>query len=110
MDLTTVDELLTTTRAVRRRLDMERDVPPEVIEECVALSLQAPSGGNSQGWRFLIVRDEAKRSIFAYAYRKGWYDAYGADADRRRSVSPEAARIVDSAQYLADNMQHVPVL
>lgn len=48
MDLATVDKLLTTTRSVRKRLDLERSVPPEIIEECLEIAIQAPTGGNSQ--------------------------------------------------------------
>nr|NIQ52725.1 nitroreductase family protein [Gemmatimonadota bacterium]NIU72865.1 nitroreductase [Gammaproteobacteria bacterium]NIY07400.1 nitroreductase [Gemmatimonadota bacterium] len=61
MDLETVDHLLTTTRAVRKRLDLDRPVPPEVIEECLQLAIQAPSGSNAQTWRFVVVTDPDKR-------------------------------------------------
>ena len=72
MDLETVDELLTTTRAVRRRLDLERSVPPEVIEECLALAIQAPTGGNAQGWRWVVVTDSEKRKRLAELYLDAW--------------------------------------
>ena len=60
-DLATTDALLTTTRAVRRRLDLERPVPRAVVEECLAIALQAPTGSNRQNWRFVVVRDPALR-------------------------------------------------
>ncbi len=53
------DEMLTTTRSVRKRLDLARPVEPEVIRECLELALQAPTGGNSQGWQFVVVTDPA---------------------------------------------------
>ena len=51
------DALLTTTRAVRKRLDFDRPVPREVIEECLAIALQAPNGGNMNNWRWIVVDD-----------------------------------------------------
>ena len=70
-DLDTVDTLLSTTRAVRKRLDLERDVPDDVILECVRLSQQAPTGSNMQNWRWLIIRDAATRQGLADLYRAG---------------------------------------
>ena len=61
MDLATVDTLLTTTRSVRKRLDFSRPVDPAVIERCLAIAMQAPTGSNAQGWHFVIVTDPAKR-------------------------------------------------
>ena len=55
------DQLLSTTRAVRKRLDFDRPVEHDVLMECMELALQAPSGSNAQGWHFLFVTDEAKR-------------------------------------------------
>ena len=57
MDLNTVDHLLSTTRTVRKRLDFDRPVEPAVIQECLDLAIQAPSGSNSQGWRFIVITD-----------------------------------------------------
>ena len=59
IDLKAADELLTTTRSVRKRLDLARPVPPELLEECIEIALQAPTGSNSQGWQFLFVTDAA---------------------------------------------------
>ncbi|MEZ5598587.1 MAG: nitroreductase family protein [Pseudomonadales bacterium] len=57
----TTDELLTTTRAVRKRLDFERSVPMAVIRECLEIALQAPTGSNAQGWHRMVVTDADKR-------------------------------------------------
>src|SRR2546426_7837634 len=65
------DELLTTTRSVRRRLDFSRPVEPEVIRQCLAIALQAPTGGNRQGWHFVVVTDAEKRRALGDIYRRG---------------------------------------
>ena len=105
------DEVLTTTRAVRKRLDLTRPVEPEVIQRCIELALHAPTGGNRQGWHFLVVTDAAKKTEIARHYGKAWY-AY--NAQRRTAeggaVDPQTERVRDSAQYLADHMHEVPVL
>ncbi len=67
----TPDEMLTTTRSVRKRLDFSRPVEPELIRECLELALQAPTGGNSQGWQFVVVTDAQQRQDLADVYRKG---------------------------------------
>src|SRR5579885_3152988 len=69
IDVATADLLLSTTRAVRRRLDFDRPVPREVLLECVALAQQAPTGGNAQGWSWVIVTDADKRAALADIYR-----------------------------------------
>jgi nitroreductase len=65
MDLNTVDHLLTTTRSVRKRLDTTRPVEPEVIEQCIEIAIQAPTGANRQGWHFMVVTDPDKRRKIA---------------------------------------------
>ena len=69
MDLNTVNHLLSTTRTVRKRLDFDRSVEPAVIQECLDLAIQAPSGSNSQGWRFVVITDAEKRAVIAGYYR-----------------------------------------
>jgi nitroreductase len=68
LNLDTVDRLLTTTRAVRKRIDRERPVEPEVVEECLRLASQAPSGGNNQRWRWMVVVDADKKKVVAGYY------------------------------------------
>ena len=68
----TPDELLTTTRAVRKRLDFTRPVERTVLEECLTIAQQAPSGSNIQNWHFVVVTDPAKRRALADVYRQGW--------------------------------------
>src|SRR5580693_1430204 len=66
----TPDELLTTTRSVRKRLDLNRPVPLELIRECLDLALQAPSGGNSQGWHWLVITDPETKTAIGELYRR----------------------------------------
>jgi nitroreductase len=112
----TNDELLATTRAVRKRLDFDRPVPRALLEECMELAVQAPSGSNSQGWHFVFVTDAAKRARIAELYREvfaGYADSPMA-ASALHQDDPKLAgtqeRVMSSAQYLADNMHRVPVL
>lgn len=114
MELATVDELLTTTRAVRKRLDLDRPVPPEIIEECLQLAIQAPTGSNAQHWRFLVVTDAAKKEALAKIYRTAWEAHYGSQrrealADTAGDRAAQQRRVVESAGYLADNLHRVPV-
>jgi nitroreductase len=109
----TPEELLTTTRSVRRRLDFDRPVPRELILECLEIAVQAPTGGNRQEWQWLIVTDPAKKQFIGERYRKAWYEYNArsrsdyAETDPRRDQQP---RVVRSAQYLADRMGDVPLM
>jgi nitroreductase len=114
LDLATVDHLLTSTRSVRKRLDFERPVEPGVVERCIEIALQAPTGSNAQGWHFVVVTDPAKRRGLADLYRKAfrlYLDTPGirpeyASSDPRAAQMP---RVVDSATYLADHLHEAPV-
>jgi nitroreductase len=85
----TVDHLLSTTRAVRKRLDLSRPVPPEVIEECLRLAIQAPTGSNRQGWQWVVVTDADERAALADMYRDGW----GPYINRARAGSEGLSRV-----------------
>ena len=111
------DQLLATTRAVRKRLDFDRPVPDSVIKECVELAVQAPTGSNMQGWHFVFVTDRDKIEAIAGYYKRG-FDAYrdspmyagrvaAGSGDKREA---QQARVASSAEYLADNMHRSPVL
>lgn len=110
------DDLLSTTRSVRLRLDLTRPVAQTLIEECLDLAQQAPSGGNQQGWSFVVVTDPEKRRVLGSLYKQGW-DAYRQVISARASGEAPAAmpsadvmRVYRSAQHLADHMGDVPVL
>jgi nitroreductase len=66
------DEVLKTTRSVRKRLDFDKPVERAIVEECLEIALQAPTGSNSQGWHWIIVEDAAKKKALADIYRKNW--------------------------------------
>ncbi len=115
MDLKTVDHLLNTTRSVRKRLDLERPVPPELIEECIELAIQAPTGSNSQNWHFLVVTDADKKREIADYYKPPLREYLKllesaepryAEGDPR---GPQEARVYESAWYLAEHLHEVPV-
>jgi nitroreductase len=109
LDRATVDHLLSTTRAVRKRLDLGRPVEPVVIAECLRLAIQAPTGGNSQGWRWIVVTDADKRAALADAYRKTWVPYIAASRATNPDVGEQQDRVMDSASYLADHLHEVPV-
>ncbi len=113
----TPDELLTTTRAVRKRLDLTRQVGADVIRECLEIATQAPTGGNTQGWHFVVVTDADKRAALAGIYKKAWalykqapnsvFDLFAKqEAGARKD---QLARVAESADYLVDNLHRVPV-
>lgn len=108
------DEVLNTTRAVRKRLDLTRPVEPEVIDECLTLALQAPSPGDIQSWHFLVVTDPAKRAALAEIYRKGTAMMYRESEKMLASVTDEQVlaklqRMASSAFYLVEHLHEVPV-
>jgi nitroreductase/ketosteroid isomerase-like protein len=106
-----VDEVLTTTRAVRKRLNLERGVERSVVEECLRLAFQAPNGSNKQEWRWVLVDDPDIRRQLAELYRQGLQD----HLNRDRSGEPvddgsHDERMSSSVQYLAQNFERVPIL
>jgi len=108
-DLTQTDALLSTTRAVRKRLDLDREVPDDVLLECLQLAVQAPTGSNRQGWRWMVVRDPEKKEALADIYRRVGGD-YLAEAAKTTEAGTQTARVMDSANYLAQNLGKVPVM
>ncbi|GAC68193.1 nitroreductase family protein [Gordonia soli] len=102
------DQLLTTTRSVRKRLDLERPVPLSVVREALEVALQAPSGSNSQGWHWIVITDpELKKQVAAHYARS--YSDYAA-ARPSGDDGSTMQRVRSSSQYLADTMAEVPVL
>jgi nitroreductase len=104
----TPDQLLATTRAVRRRLDLDRPVERHVLLECVELALQAPSGSNSQRWHWLFVTDPEKRAELAAIYNRVFARAYTPEA--MGQMDDAGKRVWSSAEYLAQHLHEVPVL
>lgn len=110
------DELLSTTRSVRKRLDLTRPVEPELVRECIDLATQAPTGGNNQGWHFMVITDADKRRQLAGWYAQGFAMMYG-NPDAVVANLPQSdpayvattKRVISSAQYLAEHLGEVPV-
>lgn len=109
LDLT-VDELLTTTRSVRKRLDFDRPVPREVLMECLDLALQAPTGSNAQGWQWVFVEDSAKRKALAEIYRTTATPYLGMPKPQRGDIRDQQIdAVLNSAMYLNENLEKAPV-
>src|SRR5437867_2913092 len=109
----TPEELLTTTRSVRRRLDLTRPVPRELILECIEVATQAPTGGNRQGWQWVVVTDGEKRRVIGDRYRESWYAYAKAGRPEYPAGDPRAEqlpRVVTSARYGADHMHEVSAM
>lgn len=112
-DLASVDYILKTTRSVRKRLDLARPVEPEIIMECLEIALQAPTGSNAQGWKWLIVTDAEKKTQVGEYYRRSWLDY----SKQRTNTAPghidnadQMQRVISSAAYLGDHMHEVPMM
>lgn len=112
----TTDELLTTTRTVRRRLDLTRPVPLELVRRCVEIALQAPSGGNTQGWHWVVVTDAGQRAAIGAVYRECFarYEASRGFAGALFADDPERAatqqKVGSSASWLGAHLGEIPVL
>ncbi|WUL18562.1 nitroreductase family protein [Amycolatopsis sp. NBC_00355] len=102
-----IDHLLSTTRAVRRKLDLDRPVEPAILEECLNLALQAPTPGNAQAWRWLVVRDQRVKDRLGGLFREVG-SAYLAG---REAAADDTAtrRALASGQHLIDVIERVPV-
>ena len=107
--LDATDELLSTTRAVRKRLDLARPVEREVLLDCIRLSQQAPTGSNQQGWHWVVVTDPGKRAALAEIYQgvaSQYLELARAALDENDAQSH---RVYDSAFWLVDHLAEVPV-
>lgn len=112
MDRATVDHLLTTTRTVRRRLDLSRPVEPEVIQECLEIAIQAPNGGNQNRYHFVVVTDPEKRAAIGAIYKRVFYQEHvplSGAGDPGLPVYQRSGDVQDSARHLADHLGEVPV-
>lgn len=107
------DEVLVTTRAVRKRLDFDRPVSRSILIECMEIALQAPTGSNAQGWQFVFVDDQDKRTAIAEIYQRS-FAAYATGPNAPTEIHKDEAmaetqtKVLSSAQYLADNLAKAP--
>jgi nitroreductase len=110
------DELLSTTRAVRKRLDLDRPVDLDLVRQCIEVATQAPTGSNMQTWHFVVVTDESKRAALGDMYKRAFEMYRSMPQAAGNIVTGDAARdatqqrVMSSADYLAANMGRAPVL
>ena len=111
------DEVLTTTRSVRRRLDLDRPVPMEVLDECLEIALQAPTGSLRQDWHFVVSTDRDQCRAVGEIYSRVWHGLVSDDyLDRAAAAEPEEAHraswldMMGSARYLAEHFPEVPAI
>ncbi len=105
----TPDELLSTTRTVRKRLDLTRPVERSVLEECLRLAQQAPTSSNRQHWHFVVVTDPNTRAALGDLYRRGAELSYSGRFAGIRSADPHTRRMLESARHLVEHIDQVPV-
>ena len=105
-----VDETLATTRAVRRRLDLERPVDNQLLLDCIDLAEQAPTGGNLGSRRWIIVRDQEVKDRLGQLYRDAALGFMTSAAERLRGTGHPQEKVMASAQYLAEHLAEVPAI
>lgn len=116
MDIASIDEVLTTTRTVRKRLDLSRPVPNDVIAQCIEIATFAPSGSNRQGWHFIVITDAGLRKQIGAIYKRSfdlYYTSQMAQLGNAPTDDPnraQLAKVLDSARYLGDHMGDAPAL
>src|SRR5215203_205068 len=109
-DVATVDEVLATTRAVRRRLDLDRPVDNQLLLDCIDLAEQAPSGGNLGSRRWIIVRDQAVKDQLGELYRQTALGFMSSAAEKLRGTGHPQERVMASSTYLAEHLAEVPAI
>ena len=106
-----VDDVLTTTRSVRKRLDLEKPVPREVLIECLDLALQAPTGSNAQGWQWVFVDDPEKKKALADIYRHNATPYLDRERPTRGDIrDDQIGAVTSSAKYLNEHLHEAPVM
>jgi nitroreductase len=111
IDLATVDKLLSTTRAVRKRLDLDRPVSTDVVLECLRLAIQAPTGSNMQTWRWIVVTDPDVRRRIGELYRDPMLGrTLPTNLPSMPADDPQQVRMQESTAYLRERLDRVPVL
>ena len=110
IEVTDVDEVLTTTRAVRRRLDLLRPVDNQVLLDCIDIAEQAPTGGNLGSRRWMIVRDQGVKDQLGELYRESALAFLSAAANRLQGSGDPSEKVMSSAAYLAEHLAEVPAI
>jgi nitroreductase len=110
VDTAATDHLLTTTRTVRKRLDLERPVPPSLILECLRVASQAPTGGNLQRTRWVVVTDAGKRAALGDLYKRAMDPYHAIMVPLAEAAGGGNQKVISSSQYLAEIMGRAPAL
>jgi nitroreductase len=110
VDIAAADGLLTTTRSVRKRLDLDRPVPVGLVRDCLRIAQQAPTASNIQGWHFLLVSDPVKRAALAGIYRAAMADHLAELPVFSPPTDPQTRRTYESAAHLGEVLHRVPML
>ncbi|WP_421843079.1 nitroreductase family protein [Mycobacterium sp.] len=110
MDPAAVDYVLTTTRSVRKRLDLNRSVDPQVILDCIDVAEQAPSGGNQASRRWIVVDDPRRKRQLADLYREAAGDFILGARDQLAGTGHPQAKVMESAAYLVEHLAEVPAI
>lgn len=112
----TAEELLTTTRAVRKRLDLEKPVDIELVKKCIEIAQQAPTASNRQNWHFLVITDQSIKNSLSDLFTKGWESYINSPTSVAKATSSDnpkkcetQRKIYESAKYLVDNLKNVPI-
>jgi len=110
IDVHSVDEALTTTRAVRLRLDLGRPVDNQIIYDCIDIAEQAPSGGNQGSRRWIIVRDPQVKAELAELYMATGGEFMIGARDRLDGSGHPQEKVMKSAAHLAEHLAEVPAI
>lgn len=110
IDTSSVHRALATTRSVRRRIDFERPLPPEVIERCVAVAVQAPTGLSQQSWRFVVVTQPSLKQAIAQQYKEAFDELTAERLAELRAAGMEVPDLGPTYRMLADRVQDFPAL
>ena len=107
--------MLRTTRAIRKKLDFDRPVPPDVIRACLETAVQAPTGSNRQNWHFVVVTDPDQRAALGDLYRRAVASAQSdvktltrIDPSNEAFYETQTARVNSSAHWFFDHIQRSP--
>jgi nitroreductase len=110
VDIDSVDLALSTTRSVRRRIDWERPIEREVIEQCIDIATQAPTGLLAEAWRFLVIVDPERKARMAEIYRSAFSELGAVRAEYARRAGTDPPPLKPVQQALADRLHEMPAL
>lgn len=104
------DEMLATTRSVRRRIDFAREVDPTLIYDCIDLAVQAPSSVGGETWRFVVLTEQNRKDAMATLYRKSFDSFLALQQAESEAQGKVVQALPPNYRYLADRMQDFPAI